>query len=85
MRLLVRSIWLILICLVIVQGVLQCFYPEALQRVRDRLGRLLELTSPGERVRPGRAGKASFMQRAFGFMLILIGLLFLMTTLGVIR
>ena len=84
MRLLVRSIWLILICLVIVQGVLQCFYPGTLQRLRDRLGRLLELTSPGERVRPGRA-KATFMQRAFGFLLILIGLLFLMTTLGVIR
>jgi hypothetical protein len=85
MRLLVRTIWLILISLVIAQGVLQCFYPARLQRVRDWLGHLLELTSPGERVRPERAGKASFMQRAFGFLLILIGLLFLMVTFGLIR
>jgi len=84
MRMLVRTIWLILIFLVIAQGVLQCFFPERLQRVRDRLGRFLELTSPGERVRPGRR-PTSFMQRAFGFLLILIGLLFLMTTFGLIR
>jgi hypothetical protein len=85
MRFVVKSIWLILVSLVICLGVVQCFYPGTLRRIQDRLGRALELTSPGERVRPGRAGKASFMQRAFGFMLILIGLLFLMVTFGLIR
>ena len=87
MRFVVRSIWLILISLVICQGVLQCFYPGTLLRIRERLGRALELTSPGERERPGRTGKArtSIMQRAFGLLLILIGLLCLMVTFGLIR
>jgi len=87
MRFAVRTIWLILISLVICLGLLQCFFPEALRRMQDRLGRVLELTSPAERARPDRTGKAktSFMQRAFGFLLILIGLLFLMVTFGLIR
>ena len=87
MRFVVRSIWLILISLVICLGVLQCFYPGTLRRIQDRLGRALELTSPGERERPGRTGKArtSIMQRAFGLLLILIGLLCLMVTFGLIR
>ena len=87
MRLAVRTIWLILIFLVICQGFLQCFYPGALRRMQDRLGRALELTSPGERVRPDRSGKAktSIMQRTFGFLLILIGLLLLMMMFGLIR
>jgi hypothetical protein len=84
MRFVVRTVWLILISLVICLGVVQCFYPGALRRIQDRLGRALELTSPGERApRPGR--QATVLQRAFGFFLILIGLLFLMVTFGLIR
>ncbi len=87
MRFVVRTVWLILISLVICQGVFQCFYPGTLRRIQDRLGRTLELTSPGERVRSDRAGKAktSFLQRTFGLLLILIGLLLLMTALGLLR
>ena len=43
------------------------------------------ITSPGERVRQGRTGKVSFMQRTFGILLILIGVLCLMMTFGLIR
>jgi uncharacterized protein YjeT (DUF2065 family) len=87
MRFVVRTIWLALIFLLISQGFLQCIYPQAMRRMLDRFGRALELTSPGERERPGRTGKAktSFMQRAFGLLLILIGLLCLMVTFGLIR
>lgn len=85
MRFLVRTLWLAVLFLLISQGVLQCFYPGVLQKIRDRFGRTLELTSPGERVRPGRTGKASVMQRAFGILLILIGLFCLMITFGLIR
>ena len=87
MRFVVRTVWLILISLVICLGVLQCFYPGMLRRMQDRLGHSLELTSPGERVRSNRAGKAktSIMQRAFGLLLILIGLLLLGMTFGLIQ
>jgi uncharacterized protein YjeT (DUF2065 family) len=85
MRFLVRTLWLAVLFLLISQGFLQCFYPGMLQKIRDRFGRTLELTSPGERARPGRTGKVSFMQRVFGILLILIGLLCLMMTLGLIR
>lgn len=85
MRFLVRTVWLTLIFLLISQGFLQCIYPGTLRRMLDRMGRALELTSPGERVRPGRAGKATIMQRAFGVLLILIGLLLLMVTFGLIQ
>jgi uncharacterized protein YjeT (DUF2065 family) len=85
MRFVVRTVWLTLIFLLISQGFLQCINPQAMRRMLDRFGRALELTSPGERERPGRAGKASIMQRAFGLLLILIGLLCLMMTFGLIR
>ena len=87
MRFVVRTVWLTLIFLLISQGFLQCIYPGAMRRIQDRLGRALELTSPGERVRSNRAGKAktSIMQRAFGLLLILIGLLLLGMTFGLIQ
>ncbi|MGA2962869.1 MAG: hypothetical protein ABSD96_14420 [Candidatus Korobacteraceae bacterium] len=87
MHFVVMTIWLTLIFLLIFLGFLQCFYPGTLRRMQDRLGRALELTSPGERVRPDRTGKpkTSIMQRAFGFLLILIGFLSLMMTFGLIR
>jgi hypothetical protein len=87
MRFVVRTVWLMLISLVICLGVLQCFYPGTLRRMQDRLGRALELTSPGERVRSDRAGKAktSILQRAFGLLLSVIGLLLLMTAFGLLR
>jgi hypothetical protein len=86
MRFMVRSVWLILVSLVICLGVLQCFSPETLRRIQNRLGRALELRGPGERaLRNGRASEASLLHRAFGFLLILIGLLLLLVTLGLIR
>jgi len=87
MRFVVRTVWLTLIFLLISQGFLQCIYPGAMRRILDRLGRALELTSPGERERTNRAGKpkTSIMQRAFGLLLILIGLLLLGMTFGLIQ
>lgn len=87
MRFVVRTVWLTLIFLLISQGFLQCIYPGKMRRILDRFGQALELTSPGERIRTNRAGKpkASIMQRAFGLLLILIGLLLLAMTFGLIQ
>jgi hypothetical protein len=77
-----RALWLTLIILLIAQGFLQCVSPGTLRRMLDRLGRALELTSPGERA---RAGGASIMQRAFGLLLLLVGLFSLAVTIGLVR
>ena len=86
MRFLLRPLWIILVLVLICQGALQCFSPHTLKNFYNRIPRTYNPDTPGGKyLESVRAKKPSLFHRAMGLLLMLVGLLLLLSSLGLVR